>query len=88
MFLLFLMVFPLMTCFRLLFLRKGIIRSIEKVLSRALLDLICFKLLGCAQLYDITSGKVWASRVAFGFSSFFLSENVIFLTSFSVEHES
>ena len=65
--LLFRMVFPPMSCFRLLFLWKAITVSTGKVLSKALLvskmdqwfRIICF-LLESVQLYVTLSGITWA----------------------------
>ena len=91
MFLSFWVVFPSITCFRLLFLRKVIIVSIEKVFSKALLvfimdhwfRVICF-ILGSVWSYVPVSGNTWVFCVVFGVSKSFLSRSIIFLISVSI----
>ena len=86
------MVFPPVSCFRLLFLQKAIIGSIEKVFSRALFAfnfelfvLYCFILF---VLYATASGNTWAFCIVFAIRNSFLSIGLIFLISVSVEAES
>ena len=86
------MVFPPVSCFRLLFLQKAIIGLIEKVFSRALFAfnfelfvLYCFILF---VLYATASGNTWAFCTVFSIRNSFLSIGLIFLISVSVEAES
>ena len=83
------MVFPPTSYFRLLFFRKAIIGSTEKVFSKALLVFkmdqwfrIIWFMLGSVELYVPVSGNAWAFCVVFGVNKFFLS---IFLISFSIK---
>ena len=94
-FLSFWMVLPPMSCFWHLVLQKAIIGSTEKFFSKALLVfkmdqwfwIICF-ILGSVRLYVTVSGNTWAFCVVFGVSKAFLSTNLIFSISVSVEDES
>ena len=95
MFLSFWMTFPPISCFWLLFLRKAMIGSTEKVFSKVLLvfkmdqwfQIVCF-ILGSIRLYVTVSGNIWAFCVVFGVNKSFLIRSLIFLILASVEDES
>ena len=85
------MVFPPTSYFRLLFFRKAIIGSTEKVFSKALVFQmdqwfrIIWFILGSVELYVPVSGNTWAFCVVFGVNKSFL---LFFLISFSIKDES
>ena len=85
-FLSFWMVFPPVTCFRLLFLRKAIIGLTEKVFSKVLVVLkkdqtfrIIWFLLESVRLYVTISGNTWVFCVAFNVrrSSLFVERSLL-----------
>ena len=94
MFLSFQIVFPPMSCLRLLFLQKARSRLIEKVLCRALFAfnmgqwfwIICF-ILGSVRLYVTALDNTWAFCDVYSVSNFFLSRSLIFLLLVTMEDE-
>ena len=90
-FLSFRMIFPPMYCLRLLLLRKAIIGSTEKVLSKALLVFkmdhwlrIIYFILGSVRSYVSVSGNTWVFCVVFSVTKSSLSWSLIFLIRLAI----
>ena len=86
--------FPVITCFRLLFLQIAINGSIKKVFSRVLFVCkmdqwfwIISVILGSVQWYVTVGGNTWVFCVVFGARTSFLSRSKLLLHYFTIAVE-